>query len=90
MHLYMPKNINLNGKSLPMREFKLEWMVENPSICMIAKRGSGKSWVCRSILKHFRNIPGGVIISPTDKMSSFYGDFFPELFIHYEYKTELI
>jgi hypothetical protein len=84
------KDIKLNGQAVPIREFQLDSMVSNPSICMIAKRGSGKSWVCRSILKHFRKIPAGVIISPTDKMSSFYGDFFPELFIHYEYTTELI
>jgi len=84
------KNIKLDGRSVPLREFDLKNMVENPSIVMIAKRGSGKSWVCRSILKYFKDIPGGVIISPTDRMSSFYGEFFPELFIHYEYSAELI
>ncbi len=84
------KNIKLDGNSMPLREFKLEWMVSNPSICMIAKRGSGKSWVCRSILKKYRNIPGGVVISPTEKMNDFYGEFFPDIYIHYEYKTELI
>lgn len=56
------KEIRLNGTSTQLREFKLEWMVQNPSICMIAKRGSGKSWVCRSLLKHFRYYPGGAII----------------------------
>lgn len=30
------------GKSLPIREFKLEWFSPNPAIVMIAKRGSGK------------------------------------------------
>ena len=80
----------LDGTSLPIREFKLEWMCENPSICMIAKRGSGKSWVVRAILNHFKDIPGGVIISPTDRMSSFYGKFFPEAFIFYQYKSEII
>jgi hypothetical protein len=84
------KNVKLDGNSVPLRQFDLDWMVDNPSICMIAKRGSGKSYVCRNILKHFRNIPGGVIISPTDKMSSFYGEFFPSMYIHYEYTTILI
>lgn len=78
------------NSTLPIREFKLEWMVPNPSICMIAKRGSGKSWVVRSILNHYKDIPGGVIIAPTDKTNTFYGKFFPEVFIHYEYKTEII
>lgn len=84
------KEVRLDGTTMPLRQFKLDSMVPNPAICMIAKRGSGKSVVCRAILKHFKDIPGGVIISKTDRMSSFYGDFFPELYIHYEYKTELI
>lgn len=84
------REINMNGRGLPIREFKLKWMVPNPSICMIAKRGSGKSWVVRSILRHFKSIPGGVIIAPTDKMNTFYGEFFPDVYIHYEYKSEII
>lgn len=84
------KTVKYNGTLMPIREFQLEWLCENPSICMIAKRGSGKSWVTRSILKHFRNIPGGVIIAPTDKMNCFYGKFYPESYIHYQYSSELI
>jgi len=86
------KDIEIEGNNLPIREFNLDWMCKNPSICMIAKRGSGKSWVCRSILKHLnkRGIPGGAIIAPTDKMTNFYGKFFPELYIHYEYRTDIL
>lgn len=84
------KNIDLDGTSIPIQKFKLESMCPNPSICMIAKRASGKSWVCRALLHHFRNIPVGIIIAPTDKMSSFYGKFFPGAYIYYEYKSEII
>ena len=84
------KEITLAGQDLPIRCFELDWMVENPSICMIAKRGSGKSWVCRDILRHFRDVPGGIIISPTDKLSRFYGNFFPDLFIHYKYSASVL
>jgi hypothetical protein len=87
------KAVRLDGnKSLPIREFKLESMCENPAIVMIAKRASGKSWVCRSILKHFKDIPVGIIIAPTEKMANppFYSDFFPDSYIHYEYKSETI
>lgn len=84
------KDVDIDGSSLPIREFKLEWMAANPSICMIAKRGSGKSYVCRSILSHFKHLPGGMIISPTDEMSCFYGKFFPDLYIHYKYSSEII
>ena len=78
------------GDSLPVRQFKLENMVENPSIIMIAKRGSGKSWVVRAIMMHFNKIPCGVVIAPTDRMNSFYNDFFPDTYIHYQYQSKII
>lgn len=78
------------GDMLPVRQFKLSDMVENPSIMMIAKRGSGKSWVTKAIMMENYNIPCGVVIAPTDRMNSFYNDFFPDSYIHYEYKSELI
>jgi hypothetical protein len=87
------KAVRLDGsKSLSIKEFNLESMCENPAIVMIAKRASGKSWVCRSILKHFRDIPVGLIIAPTEKMATppFYSDFFPDSYIHYDYKSEII
>lgn len=84
------KDITFNGDTIPINEFKLDDMVINPSICMIAKRGSGKSWVCRDILNHFSDIPGGVIIAPTDRMNCFYGKFFPNTYINYKFKSETI
>jgi hypothetical protein len=84
------KKINIEGNCIPIREFHLSNMAPNPTIVMIAKRGSGKSWVVRSLLSYFKSIPGGVIISPTDKMNNFYTDFFPELYVHYEYSSDLI
>ena len=67
-------------------EFKLQQMVRDPSIVMIAKRGAGKSFVARDIIHHYRHIPGGLVIAPTDRMNSFYKFFFPDLYIHYEIK----
>lgn len=87
------KDVRLDGdRSLPIKEFQLETMCENPAIIMIAKRASGKSWVCRAILKHFKDIPVGIIIAPTEKMATpaFYSDFIPDTYIHYEYRSEII
>ena len=78
------------GDMLPVRQFKLSDMVEDPTIIMIAKRGSGKSWVVRAIMMHLHKIPCGIVIAPTDRMNSFYNDFFPDTFIHYQYKSSLI
>lgn len=85
------KDVELKGgDKLPIRQFKLDSMTGHPSIIMIAKRGSGKSWVVKSIINHFRDIPAGLIIAPTDRMNCFYGNFFPDTYIHYNYKSEII
>ena len=87
---YKYMKIPLNGQTIQLKKFDLKIIEKAATICMIAKRNSGKSWVVRDIIWHKRNTPGGVIISPTDKMSSFYGDFFPSLYIHYKYHSSIL
>ena len=62
----------------------------NPRIAIIAKSGSGKSWIIRDILYHIRDIPCGVVIAPTDKMTGFYNAFFPLSFIYHEFNETII
>jgi len=69
--------------------FDLNNLCKNPAIVIITKRGGGKTWVCRSLLEHFRNIPVGIIISHTENTDSFFKNFFPDAFIYNEYKTEI-
>lgn len=71
-------------------EFNLNKIASDATIVMIAKRRSGKSVVTKNILKHFESIPVGLIISPTDRMNSFYGNFIPQCYIFYNYKDEII
>ncbi len=80
----------LDGNILPIREFKMEYIADHASIVMVAKRGSGKSWVCRDILQNFKTIPAGIIIAPTDKMNGFYHNFFPDSYIYYDFETDLV
>lgn len=75
---------------LPIQEFKLDDMVINPSIIMIAKRGSGKSWITKAIIYKYTDIPVGVIISPTEKDNPFFVDFFPDTFIFYSYESKIL
>jgi hypothetical protein len=78
------------GDKLPIQEFGLGEMCANPSILMIAKRGSGKSWVTKAVLFKFHEIPVGLIISPTEKDNPFFSDFFPDSFIYYKYQSSII
>jgi len=84
------QNITLNNNDLPIKPFLFKMFVSDPSIVMIAKRGSGKSWVIRAILHYYKHIPAGLIISKTEKVSPFYSKFFPDSYIYYGYKPEII
>jgi hypothetical protein len=86
------QNIIIEGKTLPIREFKFEYMCKNPTIAIIAKRGSGKSFLCREIVNFLNRekMPAGAIISPTERMNPFYSDFFPNLFLHHKFEPRIL
>jgi hypothetical protein len=91
------KDINFGGELLQLNRFDLNTLIYdnnsdymNPRIVIIAKSGSGKSWVIREIMHYMQDIPCGVVIAPTDKMTGFYNDFLPLSFIHHEYKEDTI
>ena len=88
----MNVDYGIGGKvgKIPIELFNFDMFLPNPSIVMIAKRGSGKSWIVRAILEYLKTIPVGCIISPSDLGNPFYGSFFPESYIHYEFKPEII
>jgi hypothetical protein len=75
---------------LQINEFNMDIMKNNnPAIVMIAKRGSGKSWICRDIMNNL-GIQSGIVISPTDKLDPFYKNFFPDTFIYHKYENHVI
>lgn len=76
--------------TLPVKFFPIKKMVQYATILLIAKRGSGKSWIVRSLLYQFKDIPVGSIICPTDELTGFYGTLIPDLYIHYEYNSDFI
>ena len=91
------KDINFGGEILQLNRFDLRSLIYdsnkdymNPRIAIIAKSGSGKSWVIREIMHYMQDVPCGVVIAPTDKMTGFYNDFLPPSYIHHEYKEDII
>lgn len=78
-----------NTANFNLKKFDLNDIVDHAAICVIASRGSGKSFLVREILYHNRHIPT-VVIAPTDRMNGFYSEFVPSTFIHYEYTPELL
>lgn len=85
------REVILKGNKLPIKKFDLRMMGPNAAICIIAKRGSGKSVLTRELLNYFKDkIPTGMVIAPTDRMSCFYGKFIPDIYVHYEYRSDVI
>lgn len=78
------------ANKINIHELDLNNVQSNSTILLIAKRGSGKSTLIKSLLHHFRDIPTGIIICPSERMDPYYSDFFPSAFIYYEYKSETI
>lgn len=87
------KCVRADGQKLRLKRFNIKWIHEispSPTIAMIAKRGSGKSTAIRAIMDYYKDIPGGNIISRTDRMDPFFREFFPDLFIFYEYASDIV
>jgi len=81
------------GKSLPMKHFDLDNMCQNPSICMVAKRLSGKTWITMNILNKLKDsisLKDTLIMSKTDKTDKLYSKLYPEAKILYDYVPEVL
>jgi hypothetical protein len=61
-----------------------------PTIVVVGKRGTGKSVLVSDILYHCKKIPMGVAISATEDGNAFYSNYIPDIFIHGEYKSDVI
>ncbi|MBA42445.1 MAG: hypothetical protein CMF62_00360 [Magnetococcales bacterium] len=88
----MSKIVSIGNELLPIRKFKLNSMCKNPSIAIIAKKASGKTILCATLLKYLfeeDNISEATIISPTEYLNHFYGKKFPNSFIHKKYSRTI-
>lgn len=75
---------------IELKMFPIEDMDYDSVIVMIAKRNSGKSFLCRDVLSYFRHIPAGVVISATERKSPFFSEFMPNEFIFDEFEPSIV
>lgn len=61
---------------------------KNSQTMIIGKRGSGKSWLIRDLIKKNQSAFDLCVFSPTEKHSNFYGRNFPAATIKFEYSPE--
>jgi hypothetical protein len=61
-----------------------------PVIVLIGRRDTGKSFLVRDLLYYHQKLPIGTVISGTEEGNGFYGSMIPKLFIHNEYRSQII
>ena len=84
------KQINTGARRLQLKKFDISSIAEHATIAMIAKRGSGKSWLVREIMYQKRKLPSIMIISPTEKLNCFYGNYLPDSYIYNKFETDIL
>ena len=79
-------------EKIQIKKFSLEQMVDNPSILIIAKKGTGKSVLVWNIIEYLNNKYNAklTIISPSEKMNPLYRSKYPDAVIEYQYSESLL
>ena len=75
---------------IQLKKFNMKDITHDKVVVLIGKRDTGKSFLCKDLLYHHQTIPAGQVISGTEAANSFYGEIVPKLFIHDEFKPEII
>ena len=75
---------------IQLKKFNMKDITYDKVVVLIGKRDTGKSFLCKDLLYHHQSIPVGQVISGTEVANSFYGEIIPKLFIHDEFKPEII
>ena len=76
--------------NLELRKFDMSQISDDKVVVLIGKRDTGKSFLCRDILYHHKDIPVGQVISGTEGANQFYQQIVPKLFIHGEFTTDIV
>tara|TARA_B100000575_G_C23140054_1_gene663213 strand:+ start:895 stop:1716 length:822 start_codon:yes stop_codon:yes gene_type:complete len=76
--------------SLNLKKFDMAKIGKGSVVILIGKRNTGKSFLCKDLLYYKRDIPIGTVISATEGANKFYGTMMPSLFIHEEFRPEIV
>lgn len=85
IHLNNPSDFLLN-------KFDLNNLCKNPSICIIGRRGSGKSRLINKLLSNLDPsvISNTDIIAPKEELSPYLSQIYPQAKMHYKYCSDII
>jgi hypothetical protein len=67
---------------LELKKFDPSKISSDSVLVFCGKRNTGKSWTLKNILNHHRDIPVGVVVSPTEAANGFFEKFIPKMLIY--------
>ena len=75
---------------ISLKKFDINEIKHDKVVVFIGKRDTGKSFLVKDLLYNHNSIPVGQVISGTEAANQFYSKIVPKIFIHGEYKSEII
>jgi len=76
--------------SLELKKFNMNMISNDKVVVLIGKRETGKSFLVKDLLFYHKDMPVGTVISGTEGANAFYSKIMPSIFIHGEYRPEII
>jgi len=75
---------------LELRKFDPSSIKSDSVVVFIGKRNTGKSYCMKDILSYHRDLPVGIVISPTETANNYFEKFIPDMLIYDEYKPDIV
>ena len=75
---------------LELKKFDPSIIKSDSVVVLIGKRNTGKSYCMKDILSYHKDLPVGVVISPTETANNFFETFIPNMLIYEEYEPVII
>ena len=69
---------------LELKKFDPSKIAGDSVVVFIGKRNTGKSYCMKDIISYHRNIPIGIVISPTEKANGYFEKFIPKMLLYDE------
>ena len=75
---------------LELKKFDPSKIASDSVVVFIGKRNTGKSYCMKDILNYHRDIPVGVVVSPTERANGYFEKFIPKMLIYDECEEQII
>jgi hypothetical protein len=75
---------------LELKKFDPSKIKSDSVVVFIGKRNTGKSYCMKDILSYNRDIPVGVVVSPTERANGYFEKFIPKMLIYDELEEKIV